>query len=131
VSPEALVFDRDRRVLHPFGDRVDRDQIPPLVRERVEEVLAAPVVDVRRERDRHGGKVARGGKIRSEVPEGRGRRDSDEGESREEDGREDAGERADRPHRTDAARQAPARTSGKTIGAVRAARSYPLDGHLV
>ena len=130
VGPKGLVLDRDRRVLHPFGNGIDRDQIASFIRERVEEVLPASVVDVSGEGHRHRGEVARGGKIRGEVAERRGRGDADEREAGEEDGREDARERADRPHRADAARKAAARTGRKTIGTVSPARSDPLDGHL-
>ena len=130
VGPKGLVLDRDRRVLHPFGNGIDRDQIASFIRERVEQVLPASVVDVSGEGHRHRGEVARGGKIRGEVAERRGRGDADEREAGEEDGREDARERADRPHRADAARKAAARTGRKTIGTVSPARSDPLDGHL-
>ena len=58
ICPEGLVLDGDGRVLHPLRDRVDRDEVTPFVGERVEKVLAAAVVDVRRQRDRHGGEVA-------------------------------------------------------------------------
>src|SRR5439155_1282918 len=112
AGPKGLVLDRDRRVLHPFGNGIDRDQIASFIRERVEEVLPASVVDVSGERHRHRGEVARGGKIRGEVAERRGRGDADEREAGEEDGREDARERADRPHRADAARKATAAAAG-------------------
>ena len=130
IGPERLVLDRHGRVLHPLRDGVDGDEVPSLVGERVEKVLAAAVVDVGRERDRNRGEIARGGQVGSEVAEGRGRRDSDEGDAGEHDRGEDPGERADRPRRADPPRQASACAIREAIGTVSPARSDPLDGHL-
>jgi hypothetical protein len=68
-----VVLDGDRRLLHERRHLVERDQLSPLVLERVEEVFAGAVVDVRRERDGNGREVVGRGQIRGEVAE-KGRR---------------------------------------------------------
>ena len=129
VRPERLVLDRDRRVLHPLRHGVDRDQIAPLVGERVEQVLPGAVVEMCRERDRDGREVVRRRQVRGEVAERRDDGEADEAPSGEQHRAQDARERADRTHRTDAARHPPARTVREAIGAVRPTGRDPLMGH--
>ena len=129
VRPEGLVLDRDRRLLHLVGNGAQRDELAALVGERVEKVLAGPVVDMGGERNRNGGQVVRGGKVGGEIADRGGDGDPDEGHSGEKDRGQDPRERADRPHRADAARHAAAAALREAIGAIRPAGRYPLDGH--
>jgi len=94
VGPEAVILDRDRRVLHEQGDLGQGHELAALVLERVQKVLAGAVVDVGRERDRDGREVMRGGKVSGEVAEEGGRRGAGEDAEGDEDRREDTGRRA-------------------------------------
>ena len=129
VRPEGFVLDRDRRVLHPLRDSVDRDQIAPLVGERVEEMLARAVVDMRGERDRDGREIVRRRQVGGEIAERRDDTEANEGRAGQQNGTQDAGERANRTHRADAARHAPAGTVREAIGAVCPTGHDPLMSH--
>ena len=130
VRPERLVLDRDRRVLHRLGDRVERDQLTALVRERGEQVLPRAVVNVRRERHGDGREIVGRRQIRGEVTDRRGDPNTDEGDAGEQHRREDARERADGLDRAGATRHPPAAPVREAIGAVRPPGRDSLDGHL-
>ena len=130
VRPEGLVLDRDRGVLHPLGNRIERDQLALLVGEGVKQMLSGPVVDVGSQGDGHGREVVRCGQISREVADHGGDADPDEGGSGEEGRAQDPREGADRSHRADAAGHAPTAALREAVGTVRPPGRDSLDGHL-